>query len=70
MVFPLAALLAVLYWWEAMLAVLLGMVKYVFGMLVYSLLGFLGAIFLAFLLLLAVRHGVYWLWCRLTGKEA
>ena len=38
MVVPIAALLAAVYWWQTVLAVLLGIVKLVFGMILYSLL--------------------------------
>ena len=38
MVVPIVALMAGLYWWQTVLAVLLGMVKLVFGMILYNLL--------------------------------
>ena len=38
MVVPIVALLAAVYWWQTVLAVLLGMVKLVFGMILYNLL--------------------------------
>ena len=36
MVVPIAAVLAAVYWWQTVLAVLLGMVKLVFGMILYN----------------------------------
>ena len=38
MVVPIAAVLAAVYWWQTVLAVLHGMVKLVFGMILYNLL--------------------------------
>ena len=46
-----------------MLAVLLSMVKLVFGMILYNL---LRVVILAVLLV----FGGYWLWRKLTGREA
>ena len=67
MVVPIAAVLAAVYWWQTVLAVLLGMVKLVFGMIVYNL---LRVVILAVLLLFVVRYGGYWLWRKLPGREA
>ena len=67
MVVPIVALMAGLYWWKTVLAVLLGMVKLVFGMILYNL---LRVVILAVLLVFAVRYGGYWLWRKLTGREA
>ena len=67
MVIPIAAVLAAVYWWQTVLAVLLGMVQLVFGMILYSL---LQVIILAALLLFVVRYGGYWIWRKLTGREA
>ena len=50
-----------------MLAVLLGMVQLVFGMILYNL---LRVVILAVLLLFVVRYGGYWLWRKLTSREA
>ena len=50
-----------------MLAVLLGMVQLVFRMILYNL---LSVVILAVLLLFVVRYGGYWLWRKLTGREA
>ena len=63
MVVPIAGLLAAVYWWQTVLAVLLSMVKLVFGMILYSL---LRVVILAVLLV----FGGYWLWRKLTGREA
>ena len=60
-------LLAAVYWWQTVLAVLLGMVQLVFGMILYNL---LRVVILAALLLFVVRYGGYWLWRKLTGREA
>ena len=59
MVVPIAALLAAVYWWQTVLAVLLGMVKLVFGIILYNLLR-----------VVVVRYSGYWLWRKLTGREA
>ena len=67
MVVPIVALMAGLYWWKTVLAVLLGMVKLVFGVILYNL---LKVVILAVLLVFAVRYGGYWLWRKLTGREA
>ena len=67
MVVPIAAVLAAVYWWQIVLAVLLGMVKLVFGMILYNL---LRVAILAVLLVFVVRYGGYWLWRKLTGREA
>ena len=67
MVVPIVALMAGLYWWQTVLAVLLGMVKLVFGMILYNL---LRVVILAVLLVFVVRYGGYWLWRKLTGREA
>ena len=67
MVVPIAAVLAAVYWWQTVLAVLLGMVKLVFGIILYNL---LRVVILAALLLFGVRYGGYWLWRKLTGREA
>ena len=67
MVVPIAAVLAAVYWWQTVLAVLLGMVKLVFGMILYNL---LRVVIVAALLLFVVRYGGYWLWRKLTGREA
>ena len=67
MVVPIVALMAGLYWWKTVLAVLLGMVKLVFGVILYNL---LRVVILAVLLVFAVRYGGYWLWRKLTGREA
>ena len=67
MVVPIAALLAAVYWWQTVLAVLLGMVKLVFGMILYNL---LRIVILGGLLVFVVRYGGYWLWRKLTGREA
>ena len=67
MVVPIVALMAGLYWWQTVLAVLLGMVKLVFGIILYNL---LRVIILAVLLVFVVRYGGYWLWRELTGREA
>ena len=67
MVVPIAAVLAAVYWWQTVLAVLLGMGKLVFGMIVYNL---LRVVILGVLLVFVVRYGGYWLWRRLTGREA
>ena len=67
MVVPIAGLLAAVYWWQTVLEVLLSMVKLVFGMILYNL---LKVVILAVLLVFAVRYGGYWLWRKLTGKEA
>ena len=67
MVVPIAALLAAVYWWQTVLAVLLGMVKLVFGIILYNL---LRVVIFAVLLLFVVRYGGYWLWRKLTGREA
>ena len=67
MVIPIAALLAAVYWWQTVLAVLLGMVKLVFGMILYNL---LRIVILGGLLVFVVRYGGYWLWRKLTGREA
>ena len=56
-----------MYWWQTVLEVLLSMVKLVFGMILYNL---LKVVILAVLLVFAVRYGGYWLWRKLTGKEA
>ena len=64
---PLVAFLAAVYWWQTVLAVLLGMVKLVFGMILYNL---LRVVILAVLLVFVVRYGGYWLWRKLTGREA
>ena len=66
MVVPIAALLAAVYWWQTVLAVLLGMVKLVFGMILYNL---LRVVIVAALLLFVVRYGGYWLWRKLTGGK-
>jgi ethanolamine transporter EutH len=67
MVVPIAALLAAMYWWQPVLTVLLGMVKLVFGMILYNL---LRVVILAVLLVFVVRYGGYWPWRKLTGREA
>ena len=67
MVVPIVALMAGLYWWQTVLAVLLGMVKLVFGIILYNL---LRVVILAGLLVFVVRYGGYWLWRKLTGREA
>ena len=67
MVVPIAALLAAVYWWQTVLAVLLGMVKLVFGMILYNL---LRVVIVAALLLFVIRYGGCWLWRKLTGREA
>ena len=67
MVVPIAALLAAVYWWQTVLAVLLGMVKLVFGMILYNL---LRVVIVAALLLFVVRYGGYSLWRKLPGREA
>ena len=67
MVVPIAAVLAAVYWWQTVLAVLLGMVKLVFGMILYNL---LRVVIFGVMLLLVVRYGGYWLWRKLTGREA
>ena len=67
MVVPIVALMAGLYWWQTVLAVLLGMVKLVFGIILYNL---LRVVILAVLLVFVVRYGGYWLWRKLTGREA
>ena len=67
MVVPIAGLLAAVYWWQTVLEVLLSMVKLVFGMILYNL---LKVVILAVLLVFAVRYGGYWLWRKLTGREA
>ena len=67
MVVPIAAVLAAVYWWQTVLAVLLGMVKLVFGMILYNL---LRVVILVVLLVFVVRYGGYWLWRKLTGREA
>ena len=54
------------YWWQTVLAVLLGMVKLVFGIILYNL---LRVVIFAVLLLFVVRYGGYWLWRKLTGRE-
>ena len=81
-VVPIVALMAGLYWWQTVLAVLLGMVKLVFGIILYNLLGMVKLVFgiilynllrvviLAVLLVFVVRYGGYWLWRKLTGREA
>ena len=66
-VVPIAALLAAVYWWQTVLAVLLGIVKLVFGMILYNL---LRVVIVAALLLFVVRYGGYWLRRKLTGMEA
>ena len=63
MLVTIAGLLAAVYWWQTVLAVLLSMVKLVFGMILYNL---LGVVILAVLLV----FGGYWLWRKLTGREA
>ena len=67
MVVPIVALMAGLYWWQTVLAVLLGMVKLVSGIILYNL---LRVVILAVLLVFVVRYGGYWLWRKLTGREA
>ena len=67
MVVPIAGLLAAVYWWQTVLAVLLSMVKLVLGMILYNL---LRVVLLAVLLVFAIRYGGYWLWRKLTGREA
>ena len=67
MVVPIAVLLTVVYWWHTVLAVLLSMIKLVFGIILYNL---LRVVILAILLLFVVRYGGYWLWRKLTGREA
>ena len=67
MVVPIVALMAGLYWWQTVLAVLLGMVKLAFGIILYNL---LRVVILAVLLVFVVRYGGYWLWRKLTGREA
>ena len=67
MVVPIAAVLAAVYWWQTVLAVLLGMVKLVFGIILYKL---LRVVIVAALLLFVVRYGGYWLLRKLTGREA
>ena len=67
MVVPIVALMAGLYWWQTVFAVLLGMVKLVFGIILYNL---LRVVILAVLLVFVVRYGGYWLWRKLTGREA
>ena len=67
MVVSIAALLTALYWWQTVLAVLLGMVKLVFGIILYNL---LRLVILGVLLVFVVRYGGYWLWRKLTGREA
>ena len=67
MVVPIAALLAAVYWWQTVLAVLLGMGKLLFGIILYKL---LRVVILAVLLVVLVRYGGYWLWRKLTGREA
>ena len=64
---PIAGLVPAVYWWQTVLAVLLGMVKLVFGMILYNL---LRVVILAVLLLFVVRYGEYCLWRKLTGREA
>ena len=54
MVVPIAALLAAVYWWQTVLAVLLGMLKLVFGMILYNLLRVV--IVAALLLFLSQTH--------------
>ena len=63
MLVTIAGLLAAVYWWQTVLAVLLSMVKLVFGMILYNL---LRVVILAVLLV----FGGYWLWRKLTGREA
>ena len=58
MVVPVAALLTAVYWWQTVLAVLLGMVKLVFRMILYNL---LRVVIVAALLLFMVRYSGYWL---------
>ena len=67
MVVPIVALMTGLYWWQTVLAVLLGMVKLVFGIILYNL---LRVVILAVLLVFVVRYGGYWLWRKLTDREA
>ena len=67
MVVPITALLAAVYWWQTVLAVLLGIAKLVFGIILYN---FLRVVIFAILLLFVVRYGGYWLWRKLTGREA
>ncbi len=67
MVVPIAVLLAAVYWWQTVLAVLLGTIQLVFGMILYNL---LRVVILAVLLVLVIRYGGYWLWRKLTGREA
>ena len=67
MVVPIAVLLAAVYWWQIVLAVMLTMVKLVFGIILYN---FLRVVIFAILLLFVVRYGGYWLWRKLTGREA
>ena len=67
MVVPIAALLTAVYWWHTVLALLLGMVKLVFGIILYNL---LRVVILAILLVFVIRYGGYWLWRKLTGREA
>ena len=67
MVIPIAGLLAAVYWWQTVLAVLLGMVKLVFGIILYNL---LRVVILGALLVFVVRYGGYWLLRKLTGREA
>ena len=67
MLVTIAGLLAAVYWWQTVLEVLLSMVKLVFGMILYNL---LKVVILAILLVFAVRYGGYWLWRKLTGREA
>ena len=67
MVVPIAAVLAAVYWWQTVLAVLLCMVKLVFGMILYNL---LRIVILGGLLVFVVRYGGYWPWRKLTGREA
>ena len=52
MLVTIAGLLAAVYWWQTVLAVLLSMVKLVFGMILYNLLR---------VVILAVPVGVRWL---------
>ena len=66
-VVSLAAVVAAVYWWQPVLTALLGMVKLVFGMILYNL---LRVVILAALLVFVVRYGGYWLWRKLTGREA
>ena len=63
MVVSIAGLLAAVYWWQTVLAVLLSMVKLVFGMILYNLLRVV-------ILVALLVFGGYWLWRKLTGREA